>query len=97
MGDEDCLYLDITVPGRVELAHPKAVMVWIHGGTYKIGAKDVYLGAPLASHGDVIVVTINYRLGVLGFLSDGPGRKRYMTFLFVFRLMGADIDLLYIA
>ena len=75
LGHEDCLFLDITVPGGVNKTQKKPVMVWIHGGTYLFGSKDVYLGATLAKHGDVIIVAINYRLGALGFLFDGPGTE----------------------
>jgi len=50
-------------------------MIWIHGGGYTTGAKNIYFGAPLAVTGDVIVVAINYRLGLLGFLSNGTGEK----------------------
>ena len=71
--NEDCLFLDITVPGGVDETNKKPVMVWIHGGGYAFGAKDAYLGATLAKHGDVIIVAINYRLDILGFLSEGPG------------------------
>lgn len=53
----------------------KAVMVSIHGGGYFCGYGSGYIGAPLAVTGDVIVVTFNYRLGILGFLSDGPGEQ----------------------
>ena len=77
---EDCLFLDITVPGGVNETNKKPVMVWIHGGGYVagskngyLGAKDTFLGATLAKQGDVIIVAINYRLDILGFLSDGPG------------------------
>ncbi|XP_067937649.1 bile salt-activated lipase-like [Watersipora subatra] len=77
MGDEDCLFMDITVPGGVDLANKKPVMMFIHGGGYRLGSKDVFLGASLAKHGDVIVVTINYRLGALGFLFDGPGTGNF--------------------
>ena len=49
-------------------------MVFIHGGGYFVGSKNGYMGAILAARGDVIVVTINYRLGVLGFLSEGEGK-----------------------
>ena len=42
-----------------------AVMVYIHGGSYRVGSGNVYAGNILAQH-DVIVVTINYRLGILG-------------------------------
>ena len=46
-------------------------MVWIHGGAFTIGSgsEDYYDGANLASRGDVVIVTINYRLGALGFLN----------------------------
>ncbi|ADU50751.1 Carboxylesterase type B [Thermaerobacter marianensis DSM 12885] len=65
--DEDCLYLNIWSPspdGR------RPVMVWIHGGAYLTGAGSIpwYDGTALAREGDVVVVTLNYRLGALGFL-----------------------------
>lgn len=65
--DEDCLYLNIWTPG-VEGRRP--VMVWIHGGAFVIGSgsQDLYNGAVVAARGDVVVVTINYRLGIFGFL-----------------------------
>lgn len=44
----------------------KPVMVYIHGGSYVEGTANVIDGSVLASYGDVIVVTVNYRLGVLG-------------------------------
>jgi len=53
-------------------------MIWIHGGGYIMGSKNAYVGTPLAVTGDVIVVVINYRLGVLGFLADGPGKHIYI-------------------
>ncbi|XP_067937750.1 acetylcholinesterase-like [Watersipora subatra] len=77
MGDEDCLFMDITVPGGVDPTKKKPVMMFIYGGGYLYGSKDIYLGASLAKHGDVIVVTINYRLGALGFLYDGPGTGNF--------------------
>jgi carboxylesterase type B len=46
-------------------------MVWIHGGDYNKGQGMTFNGALLACIGDVIVVTINYRLGIFGFLSTG--------------------------
>ena len=73
MGDEDCLFLHVTVPGETRAGQKKPVMVWIHGGGFNAGASSGYIGAPLALNGDVIVVTINYRLGIMGFLSDGTG------------------------
>lgn len=43
-------------------------MVFVHGESYEIGTGNAYDGSVLASYGDVIVITINYRLGVLGML-----------------------------
>lgn len=65
---EDCLFLNIWTPGTDNAARP--VMVWIHGGAFTLGSGSdgLYNGAMLASRGDVVVVTINYRLGALGFL-----------------------------
>lgn len=71
VGDEDCLTLNVWT-ARAEA--PKPVMVWIHGGAYIQGAGSVplYDGARLVADGDVVVVSINYRLGALGFLAlDG--------------------------
>ena len=66
---EDCLYLNVWTPkGRA--AHPLPILVWIHGGGFSSGSASVpiYEGARLARRG-VVVVSINYRLGVLGFLA----------------------------
>ena len=66
--DEDCLYLNVWTPGTDDAAPP--VMVWIHGGAFELGAgsQAIYDGARLALRGDVVVVTINYRMGPFGFL-----------------------------
>ena len=61
------------MPGGVQTQTLKPVMVWIHGGAFTAGTGSFYLSGPLAVHGDVIVVNINYRLGIFGFLSDGEG------------------------
>lgn len=65
---EDCLYLNIWAPRRPARRRP--VMVWIHGGGYTNGATalPLYWGDRLARRG-VVVVTLNYRLGALGFLA----------------------------
>ncbi|HUT55633.1 MAG TPA: carboxylesterase/lipase family protein [bacterium] len=65
---EDCLYLNVWRPAKSGVF---PVMFWIHGGGYTIGAGfyDMYDGANLAAQRDVVVVTINYRLGALGFLA----------------------------
>lgn len=64
---EDCLYLSVWTPGCDAARRP--VMVWIHGGAFVIGAgsQGIYNGRHLAAR-DVVVVTINYRLGAFGFL-----------------------------
>lgn len=65
--DEDCLTLNIWSP---EQAAGLPVMVWIHGGAYYLGssAQKVYDGHNLVADGQVVLVTVNYRLGALGFL-----------------------------
>ncbi|XP_007906068.2 fatty acyl-CoA hydrolase precursor, medium chain [Callorhinchus milii] len=69
---EDCLYLNIMTPiGPGERIRKLPVMVFIHGGGFSIGGASIYDGSALAAYGDVVVVTIQYRLGILGFLSTG--------------------------
>lgn len=64
---EDCLFLNVFTP--VDPSAPAPVMVWIHGGSFVTGSGSIawYHGARLARRG-VVVVTMNYRLGALGFL-----------------------------
>ncbi len=66
-GSEDCLFLNVYTPALDDGMRP--VMVWIHGGAFTAGqgATPWYSGSNLAARNDVVVVTINYRLGVLGF------------------------------
>lgn len=68
---EDCLYLNVFT---TSLDEPKPVIVWIHGGGNITGETNDYEGSKLATGGPdgtpTVVVTINYRLGVLGFLSE---------------------------
>lgn len=66
---EDCLQLNIYVPNNISTSNKKSVMVWIHGGGYALGSAIQTDGSILATKGDVIVVTVNYRLGVFGFFS----------------------------
>ena len=70
---EDCLTLNVWTPAA---GGRRAVMVWLHGGAFVGGSAGVplYDGARLAREGDVVVVTLNYRIGALGFLALGPGR-----------------------
>jgi para-nitrobenzyl esterase len=65
---EDCLTLNVWTPATDDGRRP--VMVWIHGGSFATGSGGVpwYHGTRLARRGDVVVVTINYRLGAFGFL-----------------------------
>ncbi|KAK1334019.1 hypothetical protein QTO34_005018 [Cnephaeus nilssonii] len=79
-GSEDCLYLNIWVPqGQKEVSQNLPVMIWIYGGAFVFGSGQgfnvfsdyLYDGEEIATRGNVIVVTFNYRLGPLGFLSTG--------------------------
>ncbi len=67
--DEDCLFLNIWTAGLDDKKRP--VMVWIHGGAFTIGSGSdpMYDNPSLAARGDIVLVTINYRLGMLGFLN----------------------------
>ncbi|MCZ0729266.1 carboxylesterase/lipase family protein [Mycolicibacterium iranicum] len=67
--DEDCLSLNVWTPPVSEDRAPKPVMVWIHGGSFVAGSGGIYDSRRLVSRGDVVVVTLNYRLGALGFLA----------------------------
>ena len=72
---EDCLYLNVTTPS---LTGSMPVMVWIHGGGFTLGSGADFAGRDLAAHG-VVVITMNYRVGALGFLglrslADEQGR-----------------------
>jgi para-nitrobenzyl esterase len=67
-GSEDCLYLDIYSPSK-KLDQPLPVMFWIHGGGNTSGLKDLYDFTKLVKKHDVMVVSINYRLGPLGWFT----------------------------
>lgn len=66
-GSEDCLYLNVTIP-TLRAGGSLPVMVWLPGGGFVQGAGSEYDATRLATQGHVIVVTVNYRLGALGFL-----------------------------
>ncbi|NXA86279.1 CEL lipase, partial [Melanocharis versteri] len=79
-GSEDCLYLNIWIPqGTKEISTNLPVMIYIYGGAFLGGGSqgssfldnDLYDGEEIAVRGNVIVVTVNYRVGPLGFLSTG--------------------------
>ncbi|XP_023565023.1 cocaine esterase-like isoform X7 [Octodon degus] len=68
---EDCLYLNIYTPAHVREGSSLPVMVWIHGGALTVGMASMFDGSILAASENVVVVIIQYRLGVLGFFSTG--------------------------
>ncbi|XP_029781142.1 cocaine esterase isoform X2 [Suricata suricatta] len=68
---EDCLYLNIYTPVHAREGSNLPVLVWIHGGGLVMGMASMYDGSALAAFEDVVVVIIQYRLGVLGFFSTG--------------------------
>jgi para-nitrobenzyl esterase len=80
---EDCLYLNVFAPGRGTVTGPRPgaghrlpVLVMIHGGGLTTGAGDQHDGALIVSTDHVVVVSVNYRLGVFGFLNvPGLGRS----------------------
>ncbi|CAH3146091.1 unnamed protein product [Porites evermanni] len=86
--NEDCLFLNVFVPATSGTEGKMAVMVWIHGTGlasfssspkfrgFSIGSSTEYPAHVLAGYNDVIVVTFNYRLGILGFLSSVPGTNK---------------------
>jgi para-nitrobenzyl esterase len=66
---ENCLTLNVWTPARGQHGDKRPVMVWIHGGGFVNGTGDIYYSRRLAAKGHIVVVTINYRLGALGFLA----------------------------
>lgn len=69
VGTEDCLYLDIKAPAKSNNSDLLPVMFWIHGGGNTTGTKDIYDFGPMVKKHNVLVVTINYRLGPFGWFS----------------------------
>jgi para-nitrobenzyl esterase len=68
---EDCLYLNVYAPRNfAEKGEARPVMVWFYGGGVVAGESNDYDGAKLARQGDAIVVTVNYRVGFLGFFAN---------------------------
>jgi para-nitrobenzyl esterase len=67
---DNCLTLNIWASSDIAEGDRRPVMVWIHGGAYVLGSANqpLYNGRVLAESGDVVVVTVNYRLGAFGFL-----------------------------
>uniref|UniRef100_A0A8C2YDB0 Carboxylic ester hydrolase n=1 Tax=Coturnix japonica TaxID=93934 RepID=A0A8C2YDB0_COTJA len=73
---EDCLYLNIYTPVSTEKQEKLPVFVWIHGGGLVFGAASSYDGSALAAFENVVVVAIQYRLGILGYFSTGDKHAR---------------------
>ncbi len=80
---EDCLRLSVTVPEDIAPGDQRPVMVWIHGGSYVFGAGDAAIYDPkaLVEEQGVVVVSVTYRLGLLGFLGGAAGRAANLGLL----------------
>jgi para-nitrobenzyl esterase len=76
---EDCLYLNVTAPLDARPDSKKPIIVWIHGGGGTMGAGSDYDPHRIVEQGDVIFVTINYRLGIFGYFGY-PGLEGSGTF-----------------
>jgi para-nitrobenzyl esterase len=66
---EDCLTLNVWTPPVRSSGERRPVLVWIHGGGFINGSSGIYNSTRLTTRGDIVVVTVNYRLGALGFLA----------------------------
>nr|XP_054104626.1 carboxylesterase 4A isoform X6 [Callithrix jacchus] len=92
---EDCLVLNIYSPAEATTGAGRPVMVWFHGGSLVVGAATSYDGSALAAYGDVVVVTVQYRLGVLGFFSTGdehaPGNQGFLDVVAALRWVQGNI------
>lgn len=66
--DEDCLSINVTAPGDMKKGEKLPVLFWIHGGAFVGGSSNLYRLDKLASEGRMVVVSANYRLGLLGFV-----------------------------
>ncbi|XP_068214075.1 LOW QUALITY PROTEIN: neuroligin-4, X-linked-like [Palaemon carinicauda] len=76
---EDCLYLNIYVPHQDAALMAYPVVVFIQGESFEWGSSSLYDGSVLAALGKVIVVTLNYRLGILGFYNANPDPEGHAT------------------
>jgi neuroligin len=79
---EDCLYLNIYTPEMKSNTYTvkMPVIVFIHGESYEWNSGNPYDGSVLASYGQVVVITLNYRLGILGFLRTGQEENQIGNF-----------------
>ena len=75
--NEDCLTLNVYVPQRsTDTAGKLAVMIFIHGGGFAIGASSLVPGHVLSAYGNIVLVSINYRLGIFGFANTGDDNAK---------------------
>ncbi|XP_064607053.1 cholinesterase 1-like [Liolophura sinensis] len=92
---EDCLYLNIYVPITKVENEPLSVLVFIHGGSNMAGMGAFFDGDVLAAHGDIIVITFNYRLAALGFFGTGrpefPGNYGLLDQVMLLRWVNENI------
>ncbi len=95
---EDCLYLNVFVPGHIDANARLAVLVWIYGGGFWSGTAtlDIYDGKIFAAEENVIIVSMNYRVSVLGFIylgrEDAPGNMGLWDQLMAIRWVRSNID-----
>uniref|UniRef100_A0A8B9YZX5 Carboxylic ester hydrolase n=1 Tax=Bos mutus grunniens TaxID=30521 RepID=A0A8B9YZX5_BOSMU len=73
---EDCLYLNVHAPVRARGDPLQPVMIWFPGGAFLVGSASTYDGSELAAREKVVVVVLQHRLGILGFLSTGDSQAR---------------------
>lgn len=78
-GDEDCLYVNVWAPRSVSINKKLPVMVWIHGGANTLGGASVTAGNQLSGTQNVIVVALQYRLGLFGWMSHPALRNTAVT------------------
>ncbi|XP_010610490.1 carboxylesterase 3 [Fukomys damarensis] len=92
---EDCLILNIYSPAKATTKARKPVMVWIHGGSLMVGSATSQDGSALSAYEDVVVVTVQYRLGIFGFFSTGdkhvPGNQGFLDVVAALRWVQENI------
>uniref|UniRef100_A0A2K6CUX9 Carboxylic ester hydrolase n=1 Tax=Macaca nemestrina TaxID=9545 RepID=A0A2K6CUX9_MACNE len=92
---EDCLVLNIYSPAEATAGASRPVMVWVHGGSLITGTATSYDESALAAYGDVVVVIVQYHLGVLGFFSTGdehaPGNQGFLDVVAALRWVQGNI------
>lgn len=93
---EDCLILNVYSPAEATEGTRRPVMVWIHGGSLVVGSATSQDGSALAAYGDVIVITVQYRLGIFGFLNTGdkdmPGNRGFLDVLAALRWIQGNVS-----